>query len=536
MSIGAIKSFSEKMTNDDASLGRLAVNLDTNVETLSAWAMAADKMGGSSEGMISSIKGMVSAVNQFSMTGKGGESFQYFMSGPGGMIELIDQATGKMRPFDDILLDAADKLKAIADTQGMAKAQEWGVGMGYDYDTINVLVLGHKAILDNVNAQKKLAIVTGPDAKNAQERQIAWKKFGNTLENVWRGILLTLSPSIVHLTDEATKWVNSLDLTFVNENIDKFGEYLKKLTWEDAKKGAESFLDPILKLADALNVLMIPLRLLKDAGTWLGETVAKNHPELGENIDKALQTDAILLDDTTNFLRDKANWLGDKAKAVMDFFISKGWASKDAAGITAGLKAESPSFNPQEKQKGGGPGRGIAQWEAPRQKDFIEWSKKNGSGTDIMHATLPEELEFTHYELTKGSRKKAGDAIKASTSAKEAGAIASRKYFQPRDAEGQAEKRGNAAQDIFAKLKQLKELEVQNKVNNTGLSPSQIYAQMNANKNNKSNGNTSTNTSDVKIATINVNTQAIDAKGIARDITGALKNHTFVNQANAGVR
>jgi hypothetical protein len=48
-------------------------------------------------------------------------------------------------------------------------------------------------------------------------------------------------------------------------------------------------------------------------------------------------------------------------------------------------------------------------------------------------------------------------------------------------------------------------------------------------------GNSSTSNTDVKVGTINVNTQAKDAVGIAKAIGGAVSEHSFVSQANAGV-
>jgi flagellum-specific peptidoglycan hydrolase FlgJ len=52
-------------------------------------------------------------------------------------------------------------------------------------------------------------------------------------------------------------------------------------------------------------------------------------------------------------------------------------------------------------------------------------------------------------------------------------------------------------------------------------------------RNNAGGGNTST--SDVKIAQINVQTQATDAKGIAKDIGPAVKQYAFTTQANMGL-
>jgi hypothetical protein len=48
-------------------------------------------------------------------------------------------------------------------------------------------------------------------------------------------------------------------------------------------------------------------------------------------------------------------------------------------------------------------------------------------------------------------------------------------------------------------------------------------------------GTTNTTSHDVKIAQINVQTQATDAKGIARDIGPAVKQYAFAVQSNTGL-
>jgi hypothetical protein len=99
-------------------------------------------------------------------------------------------------------------------------------------------------------------------------------------------------------------------------------------------------------------------------------------------------------------------------------------------------------------QHGGGPGYGLAQWEHPRQVDFFNWS-----GHDIRRSTLPEQLEFVDHEL-HSTQKAARTALRAATTASEAGAAVCRLYERPADTERQAKYRAGLADAIMATWKQ----------------------------------------------------------------------------------
>ena len=57
-----------------------------------------------------------------------------------------------------------------------------------------------------------------------------------------------------------------------------------------------------------------------------------------------------------------------------------------------------------------------------------------------------------HHELTAGKEKAAGDKLKGSTSAAEAGAVVSRYYERPADALGQATARARDANSMFSAM------------------------------------------------------------------------------------
>lgn len=133
----------------------------------------------------------------------------------------------------------------------------------------------------------------------------------------------------------------------------------------------------------------------------------------------------------------------DKSNFVSDFFENMGWTKEQAAGITANLAAES-NFDPKARGDWGR-ARGVAQWHRDRQDKFEEWA-----GFNLMddRADLIKQLEFVQHELTEGAEKKAGNLLRATTNAADAGAVVSRYYERPKETEREAAVRGQMAAQL----------------------------------------------------------------------------------------
>jgi hypothetical protein len=83
------------------------------------------------------------------------------------------------------------------------------------------------------------------------------------------------------------------------------------------------------------------------------------------------------------------------------FFVDKGLTNFQSAGIVGNLHAES-SLDPTIRQIGGGPGRGIAQWEVGGRwdrsaNDNVVWFARQRGASEW---SLELQLEFVWYELT----------------------------------------------------------------------------------------------------------------------------------------
>jgi hypothetical protein len=130
-----------------------------------------------------------------------------------------------------------------------------------------------------------------------------------------------------------------------------------------------------------------------------------------------------------------------KAKDVQAFFMARGWSAAQAAGIAANLQAES-GFDPHAVGDHG-TALGVAQWHADRQAAF-----RARYGHSVGMASLAEQLDFVQWELTAGSRRGAGDRLRATANARDAGGVLSRYYEGPRDVHGEMARRGELAENI----------------------------------------------------------------------------------------
>lgn len=169
-----------------------------------------------------------------------------------------------------------------------------------------------------------------------------------------------------------------------------------------------------------------PENIGKEIPTVIPETGTIETPEEQEEEEETNETVVRETSSATNTMpqetasKDSAK---GNAKQAFDYF-SKYWTKEQAAAIVGNLQYESgSSFDPKQKQKGGGPGLGIAQWEPPRQKVFEKIKGKN-----IKSSTFEDQLEFVQWELTN-THKKAGNALKNAKSVKEA-TLAVRAYYE----------------------------------------------------------------------------------------------------------
>lgn len=139
-------------------------------------------------------------------------------------------------------------------------------------------------------------------------------------------------------------------------------------------------------------------------------------------------------------------WAADNSKTAFNFLRGKGFTAAEAAGFVGNWIVESGAdpINPAAKQYGGGPGRGIAQWEGSRRDALYAYANARG----LSWSNLGLQLDFVWKELTS-TEARAYSKVKATTSVSGA-AVAVRTYYE-RPSVHADEARINAANLVYSR-------------------------------------------------------------------------------------
>ena len=191
------------------------------------------------------------------------------------------------------------------------------------------------------------------------------------------------------------------------------------------------------------------------------------------------------------------------ASAFEQFFIKRGFSAAQAKGIVAGLSAES-GLDPFRREKGG-KGYGLEQLtSADRLADYARIFGHSIDSVKDRKQAIAEQLAFISYEA-KGKR---GSGIRSATSAQEAARAMVLQFESPAS--------WAASSDLARAMSYIHGID-------------HIAGAKGANGGG--------GVREVKIAQIGpIYTQATDAKGIAKDIGGAVQKHSFVTMSDGGMQ
>jgi hypothetical protein len=557
-----IKNFTESTINSAASLGFMAKNLDMSTRELSAWQRAAERAGGSAEGITSALQASQQEVAKFKL-GQVSDSQQWFLRFGGSVKDLKDG--------NSYLLARSRIVANLFKTDpGRARlvAQQMGIGDG----EFNLIKQGPQAILALVAAQEKNSAITEKQAAQALKLKNEWLDFSDRLKYVGTTILLELMPVFekwLQKLQAMADWVadHKADITAWVDNAvaaaQRFVEWADKAAdsvggWKNvliafAALKVLSMASGLLGLAGALTsvgtalgglggaaaiaglatlggVAGLAIFKLKDS-TEGGHFVGRNAGAKNQNPLRKEDTNEALWDSVKSgvksfFSIDKGHFVSrtngaeqQRARVARDFFISQGWTPAQAAGIAGSLEQES-GVDPASRNKKSG-AYGIGQWLGSRVADFKAWS-----GHDLEGSSFEEQLAFMQYELTKGKEQAAGRQLRAARTAAEAAALHATAYERPGADEANISQRQAYAAALLT---------------GAGQSNAALIARQGVGARDVASGSSSTSTSTTTAETningpITIHTQATDAHGIARELGGAVARYSFtVPQANTGV-
>ena len=540
-----LKEFVADITHSDAAVGYLAKKLDMSVGDIAKMGGALRSVGGDLDDASSFFQTLTNDMQQLMITGN--SQFLPYYRALG--VALFD-TNGKARNQLDIWSD----LNGVFNTMDPARAAAFGANMGIPPKVMNLLLQTPDAYRKIIAEQERLKYATEADAKAAHARQQAWNNFITTATNLGRQILTVLTPALNQVTSLLTEigiWFNehpaAIEAAFTGITV------LVGLLSAAITKSL---------IATALEPLIGTFKVLASVGRFaLGTEVAAGATEaavavggIGTGL-AALGTGLAILTGIGAAIAAIGaaayeiyeHWEGIKSffgfgggekgtggaghttvhksaaggyatlgnapaagKSDLDTLMGFGWSRDQAIGILANVQRESSGNISAVGDRGAA--YGLAQWHPDRQADFAKWA-----GHDIRSSTREEQLGFINYELTQGSRKRAGDALRASSGAQSAAQVVSRLYEAPANANREASTRASIAA-AMASLPQ------------STLALAGAGANAGASYDQRSNNIRS----DVRVGQVIVNTQATDAAGIAGDIRPAIQRQAWTSNIESG--
>lgn len=375
---------------------------------------------------------------------------------------MASPITGNVGWFGDVaklgldpsaIIGAQDTAEALANIAGSFEKMTplnqrlAGQALGFDENTIRLLMKGRDEVERQLDSRGKLGIMTQKQVEDAARLTKASAELNLVFTDMGNTIAGELVPAFAEMAEDFT--------TFYRDNKDL------------VDSGLEAFFGTLAKnveLVSAALILMGGASALKGlaalralvglggvagaagaAGAAAGGSAAATAGASGLAIAGGSAA-ALLYSSSLNEGEDKElinnrirRGQSEAAAATIDFFRAKGWSEDQAKGIAANLEQES-NFQPDAVGDGGN-AYGMAQWHPDRQANFAKFS-----GKDIRQSTAQEQLEFINYELTRGAEKSAGERLKMATSAPEAAGIVSQYYERPADTDGEIARRAAIAE------------------------------------------------------------------------------------------
>lgn len=198
-----LKEFVSQITRADAATGRLARNLGLSSQTLSSWQMAAQRFGGTAEGLSGSFQSFSSSIQELRTTGNSSIlPWMFRLQSLGGrQIDLN-------KSLDESFLDIGHDIHQISKTNPQL-ANFLGRQLGLDQGTINLLNRGDDALRKVLQDAKEFA-PSREDVAAAKERQSDWNRLSQIFVKLGRTILTDFTPAIdavLRLLERLGQWL-----------------------------------------------------------------------------------------------------------------------------------------------------------------------------------------------------------------------------------------------------------------------------------------------------------------------------------------
>lgn len=498
-----IKDFITNTINSAVNLGYLSQNLGMSTQQIKAFQLASERAGGSQEGLTAQLKESVDAISELKTGGGPNAGMQAFFRWGGSSKDLEDGNT--------YLLARAKIIQELAATDP-TKATLIAKQMGISEDQYNFIKLGPAAIQDLIAAQERHAAVTMKDAEAALKLKNQMLDLRDSLTTTATRVVLQLAPALEKVfarLEEGANWIaaHKDDIAkWVDGAITSIAEFV---TWADRIAESLGGWKNVLVTLIGLKVASFGLSLVSMAGSIALAFGPATAALVGF---AAAYAGVRALNEKSGGKIDE--WVGK----VFEFFGDKG-ASHTPVKLTA------PRSTPAPAASGAAPSDAQGRLTALESKyglpagllDTI-WNTESGRGKNMRSGAGA----MGHFQFMPATAKEYG--LQNPDDFNESSDAAARKLRDLlkmyKGDVGQAAAAYNWGQG---------------NLNNKGMAnaPTETRNYVSKVLAGVRNGGGGGSTTTVNVDNVTINTQATDAKGIARDMKPALE-YSYANNANSG--
>jgi Phage tail lysozyme len=216
---GSLTDFIRNVTASEVALSNLAVTLRSTPQEVSAWGLAAERIGGSSAATASSFARMNDAISDFMTTGKALPDAFYLLQAAGGKQIQLNQDLSKT--FVD-LAAAANKMAAQG-PEGRARAGYLLRSLGIDPETTNLMIQNGAKIGAVVKDLQGLA-PTSEQLGRAQALNDAWQTLAQNVTAAGRALVDKWSGPMTEVINQAERWVGAINA--IDDGLAKMANWL----------------------------------------------------------------------------------------------------------------------------------------------------------------------------------------------------------------------------------------------------------------------------------------------------------------------
>lgn len=258
-----IKEFTSDLLSADAALGRFSRNLNQAPQTVQAWGMAAERMGGSNEATAASFERIGKSLYELQRNGA-------MLPKEYSQLEaLTNVKIDRNHGIDKFLNDTAAALKAMNAIDPM-QAHFLAQGIGIDDATANVMIKYGSATGDYINQIKKLSASDGA-IKAAQDLQDKWVTLQQTAVSLANTVVERLAPTLGQLLTQMTNWVTKNQdwiRSGIVEHVGEFANFIKSIDWNAVGQGLKDFGNDAKAVVEAIGGITTATEIL--FGLWAG--------------------------------------------------------------------------------------------------------------------------------------------------------------------------------------------------------------------------------------------------------------------------